>query len=419
MGRLGDGRHRRETLIAGLVVVTAGGFIAALATNLAVLVIGRGLQGVGLALVPLAMAAARDHLPPDRAKSTIALLSVTAAAGVGIGYPVSGLIADSMGLSGAFWFGAIVSGLALLCVVIVMPSSSDRPQIPVDVIGMTLIAAGLGALLLAIADGSDWGWGSAPVLGLFAAAVAILAIWVLQQLRTAAPVVQLRLLRHPAVLTGNVCTIVVGVAMYLYMSSITEFLQAPHSAGYGFDASVVVAGLSLVPLSITSIATSRAVPWITARIGPRAQLPFGCLMVTVAGGFFLAFHTSLWQAFVMMGILGIAVGSTSAIIPGLIIRAIPESETGSAMGFYQVVRYLGFSLGSALTASILASRTTSGHRLPAESGYMLVIVLGAGVSVLAAVLAWALPAERPLRRADPAVLAEDAELGPLGVVVPT
>jgi MFS family permease len=418
MGRLGDGRRRRETMIVGLAVVTAGGVIAALATDLAVLVLGRGLQGVGLGLVPLAMAAARDHLPPERAKATIAVLSVTAAAGIGIGYPLSGLIADSMGLSAAFWFGAIVSGLALVCAAVVLPASAGQPT-TIDFVGMALIASGLCALLLAIADGTDWGWGSTAVLSLLVAAAVILSIWVFHQLHAAAPVVQLRLLRHPAVLTSNVCTIVVGVAMYMYMSSVTDFLQTPHAAGYGFAASVVVAGLSLVPLSLTSLVTSRSLPWITARIGTRAIVPLGCLMVALGGGFFLVFHTALWQGFVMLGIIGIGIGGTSAVIPGIIIRSIPESETGSAMGFYQVVRYLGFSLGSALTASILASRTASGERLPVESGYTIVLAIAAGVSVVAAVLAWALPGERIVRKADAEVLVEDGELGPVGAVVPT
>jgi hypothetical protein len=87
------------------------------------------------------------------------------------------------------------------------------------------------------------------------------------------------------------------------------------------------------------------------------------------------------------------------------------------MGFYQVVRYLGFSLGSALTASILASRTIAGQRLPDESGYTLVLVVAAGVSVVAAVLSWALPAEKSMRNADPQLLIEDSELGPTGVVI--
>jgi MFS family permease len=424
MGRLGDGPRRREAIIAGLAAVTLGGIIAALAPSMALLVAGRGLQGVGLGLVPLTMAAARDHLPKERVHPTIALLSVAVAAGVGIGYPVSGLIADVLGLSAAFWFGVVVSGLTLLCAVAVVPSSGGRPAVKLDVPGVLLFSAGLVALLLAIADGQGWGWSSPAVIGLLAAAAAALTAWVFQQLHARAPLVELRLLRHPAVLTGDVCAMVLGVAMYLYLSGVTEYIQTPRATGYGLSASVVVAGLSLVPLSVTSFAVSRALPWLNAHVPPRALLPLGSLAVAAAGTFFALFHASLWQAFVMMAILGVGIGSTSAAIPGLIVRAVPGSETGSATGFYQVVRYLGFSLGSALTASILAGHTKPGQPLPAQSGYLLVFWAGVAVGAAAAALAWFLPTrggepdrgkEQP---GDEQLAQEDAELGPTGLVVP-
>jgi MFS family permease len=416
MGRLGDGPRRRGTLISGLAVVTLGGVVAALAPDLAILVAGRALQGIGLGLIPLTMAAARDHLPAERVPATIAMLSVCAAAGVGAGYPISGLIADGLGLSAAYWFGAAVSGLALLCVVTVVPSSSDRVAAPLDLPGALLLAAGLTALLLAIAEGKAWGWGSTAILGLLVTGAVVLAAWVVQQLHARAPLVQLRLLGHPAVLTGNGCAIVLGVAMYMYLSGVTEYVQTPAAAGYGFSASVVVAGLCLVPLSILSVSASRALPWLTRLVGPRALLPLGSLVVAAGGAFFAVFHTSLWQAFVMMAILGVGLGSTFAAIPGIIVGAVPESETGSAMGFYQVVRYIGFSLGSALAASILASHTRPGQHLPTESGYTQVLWIGVAICAVAAVVAWILPARGPRTQREDAMSEEDAELSSGGLV---
>jgi cyanate permease len=118
----------------------------------------------------------------------------------------------------------------------------------------------------------------------------------------------------------------------------------------------------------------------------------------------------------MMGVPGIGIGSTSAAIPGLMVRAVPQDETGSATGFYQVVRYLGFSMGSAVTASILASHTQPGQRLPAEGGYTVVFWTGIAICVAAA-LAWFLPARGQAsnwseQTAGAERLAEqDAELG--------
>ncbi|HEX3567753.1 MAG TPA: MFS transporter [Acidimicrobiales bacterium] len=390
MGRLGDGPRRRATIIGGLVVVTLGGVVAALAPGIVVLIIGRALQGVGLGLVPLAMATARDHMPRERVAPMIGLLSVSAAAGVGAGYPISGLIADGVGLSGAYWFGAIVSGVTLLCVAVVIPpSNSDSERPPrLDSIGSVLLAMALIAVLIAVAQGAEWGWGSPAILGLLAVGLVLFAVWIPQQLHSQAPLVNLRLLRHPAVLTGDVCAMVLGIAMYMGLSAGTEFVQHPRSGGFGFSASVVVAGLILIPLSAFMLLGSRALPTLVRYLGVRTLLTVGCLIVAASCVFFALFHGALWESFVMMGILGIGLGTTYAAIPGLIVRSVPPSETGSAMGFYQVVRYVGFSLGSAVTASILTSHISSSTGQPALVGYTTVFWAAAAICVVAALLAW-------------------------------
>jgi predicted MFS family arabinose efflux permease len=425
MGRLGDGPYRRETIAAGLGIVFLGGIIAGLANDLPVLVVGRAMQGVGLGLAPLTMAAARDHLPREDAPAAIALLSVSAAAGVGAGYPISGLIAQHLGLHAAFLFGGLVSGVALLATLAVVPSNRDAPRARLDTVGALLVSVGLVALLLAIGQGNAWGWASARVLALFAAAVVVLAAWVVQQLRSSRPLVELRLLRRRAVLTGDVSALVLGIAMYMYLSLVTDFVQTSPRAGYGFGASVLVAGLCLVPFSILSLAASRSVPALSRRIGSRAIIPLGALAVAAAGAFFALVHSSLWQAFVTMGLVGIGLGYTFAAIPGLIVRAVPEDETGSAMGFYQVVRYVGFSLGSAVSAALLAAHTPPGQHLPTLAGYRNTLWIAAGICAAAAVVAWLLPrggdsrteAERAAQDRELArMMQEEGELGAAGLV---
>ncbi len=392
LGRLGDGPRRRATMLGGLAAVTAGGVVAALASGLEMLVVGRGLQGIGLGLVPLAMATARDELPKAKVPPMIALLSVSAAAGIGAGYPISGLIAEAWGLSGAFWFGAIVSGIALVCIAAVVPSSAGRgTSNRLDWVGAVLLALALVCTLVAVAQGTEWSWGSPAIIGLLAAGIVLFAVWTAQQLHTENPLVQLRLLRHPAVLAGDACAMVLGVAMYMVLSGVTEFVQSPRSGGFGFSASAVVAGMVLIPLSVFMLTGSRTLPTLVARLGIRSVLTIGCLVVAVSIAFFAAFHGALWEAFVMMGVLGVGLGTTFAAIPGLIVQAVPAHETGSAMGFYQVVRYVGFSLGSALTATILAARAT-GDDQPTLGGYTTVLWISAAICLAAAALAWFLPA---------------------------
>lgn len=410
MGRLGDGRHRRAVILGGLGVVLAGCAIAALATSLPPLVAGRALQGTGLGLLPLMMATARDLLPLGRARPTIALLSVTAAAGVGIGYPLSAFIAQTIDLSAAFWFGALVTAIALGLSAVVIPSNRAAGTATLDIRGAVVMTGGLVALLLALSEGGGWGWLSALTLAMLAIAVILLTVWARHELRIRDPLVDLRLVRHRAVLTADLVGLILGVAMYMLLTVVVATVQVPESFG-GFGRTVVVAGLTLLPFSILSLVASTANHRLAGRFDARRVLPVGALAVAAASLFFALTRTALWEAFVTMGAAGIGLGLTFAAMPGLIVRSVPLAETGSATGFYQVSRYVGFSLGSALSASILRAYTHGGDALPEAGGYETALLVAAAVCVLAAAVAWRLLAHDEPAAARPEPEAAEVSLG--------
>jgi MFS family permease len=423
MGRLGDGPRRRETIIGGLAIVFAGSLIAGLAASLPVLIVGRAMQGVGLGLAPVTMAAARDHLPPQRSASVIGILSVAGAAAVGAGYPISGLIAGDLSVQAAFFFGALMSGVALVAAVLVIPSSARIRAPRLDIGGGLMIAVGLTALLLAIGQGQRWGWGSGSVVGLFVAAGVILTGWVRLQLTRTHPLVDLRQLRNRAVLTADLAAIVLGLAMYMFLTVVTEFVQEPRTLSYGLGASTLVAGLCLTPFSVMSLLASRTTASILRRRSASTVLVGGSVTIAAAGVFFALAHGAIWEPFVAMGVIGIGFGYTFAAIPGLITRAVPRSETGSAMGLYQVIRYIGFSLGSALTASILAGHTSASGGSVTERGYVVAMWVGTVVCAFSAVASWLLSrgAEAISPQAMAAVdrdriITEEGELASAGLV---
>ncbi len=383
LGRLGDGPYRREAIVGALLIVTAGGLVAGLAETLPLLILGRVMQGIGLGLAPIAMASARDHLPAERAAGVIGLLSVSGATGVGAGYPISGLVAERFDVHAAFFFGAVLSALALVAVLLVIPRSRATANVPLDLPGAVVGSCGVVALLLGVGQGEQWGWLSAPVLACFAVAAAVLAAWVRLQLRLEAPLVDLHQLRHRAVLGADCAALLLGTALYMFLTVVTEFVQTPAGAGFGFDATPLVAGLCLVPFSVFSLAASRFVGGLARRIGTPAVLAAGSVAIAAAGTFFALVHGALWEAFAAMGLLGVGFGFTFAAIPGLIARSVPAREVGSAMGFYQVIRSIGFSVGSALVASVLAAHEVGGARFPGEAGYTLALWIGAGVCLLA------------------------------------
>ena len=141
LGRLGDGPRRRGAIQGALASVLAGSVLAAAAPGFAWLLVGRVLQGVGMGLLPLAISVAREHLPADRMRSGIASLSVTTSVGAGIGYPLTGVIAQHLDYRAGFWFAALLSGLALVVVGWVVPVGSSNPRRPLDVTGAALLWA--------------------------------------------------------------------------------------------------------------------------------------------------------------------------------------------------------------------------------------------------------------------------------------
>lgn len=400
MGRLGDGPARRTVMLAGLVLVTAGCALAALPTGFAALLVGRGLQGAGLGLTPLAIATARDSLPPHRARPTMAMLSITTVAGVGLGYPVTGLIAEYGGLHLAYWFGAVVSLVALLTAGRIVPSSRHLPRVRLDVPGAVLLGAGLAALILFISEGDAWGWFSPRSVGAIVVAVVTTATWTGYELRHQRPLVDLRLLRHRGVLAADVAAVLAGLGMYLLISLVVQFVQTPVGTAGGLGGSVVVAGLVLLPFSAGSFAASRITPLVVSRGGERLLIPAASALALAGMVLFGLLRHTIGELVIVMAVVGLAVGTVFAVMPGMITRAVPAQETGSAMSFNQVLRYVGYSTGSALSAAMLAAHTPSWRPYPSASGYTAAALLGVALWLMSLAAGALLPARhQPAGRA--------------------
>ena len=393
LGRLGDGPGRRTVVLVVLALVLLGSVLAALPSGLGWTIAGRALQGLGLGLTPLTIATARTALAGERARSTVAALSVAVAAGLGLGYPVTGFIAEVGGVHAAFWFGAAASAGALVAAALVYPPSDPVPPRRLDVAGAVLLGVGLAAGLLALGQGETWGWTSPAVAGLAVLAVAALAGWVVWQLRADAPLVDLRLARGRSSGIAHATALLAGLANYLFLASAPRLAQTPESTGYGFGTSIVVAGLVLLPFSVASVVASQLAKPLDRRAGPRAVLSLGALVLGAGLLLFGLVRDELWQLFVGSAVSGLGVGYVFAALPGVIVAAVPVRETGSAMSLNQVLRYIGFSVGSALGATLLEAATPDGAALPASGGYTAIALVGCGVCLAMAALTAFLPAQ--------------------------
>jgi MFS family permease len=425
MGRLADGPRQRTVILVALSAVVVGCVVSAVSNGFTVLIIGRGLQGVGLGLLPVAMAIARRNLSPEAAGRTIATLSVTTAIGVGLGYPATGLIAQILDWRAAYWFGAISVTAALVLAAVVLPPRSAAPTRRFDVVGAGLLSLVVIGISVVLSEGGGWGWTSPRSLGVLVAAVVLLAVWIPFELRYAEPLVDLRQVRNRSVLTADMSGFFISIAMYLLLPILVEFVQIPRSAGYGFGASLVVSGLVLIPLSAGSFVASRLLVVYERRFGPRTMIPLGSVLFALAASFFAFEHSALWEAFVTAGICGLGVGFTTGAMPGFIVRTVAPDETGSATGFYQVVRSIGLTVGSALSAAVLISHTRHGQALPDVDGFKVALIIASALCLATCVISFVLPGRAPSPRNAitvgeerdlEAVMKDEAELGGTGLI---
>ena len=383
-GRLGDLYGKLPVLLVSLAVLVAGSVVSALAGSLVPMVVGRGLQGCAMGVIPLGISIMRDILPADRVGSAIAMMSATLGVGGAIGLPVSAVIAETSSWRVLFWLSAGLGAACLVLLWAVVPASPVRTDGRFDGLGAVGLAAGLVSLLIAITKGGSWGWTSPTTLGLFAAAVVVLVLWGAYQLRTRYPLVDLRVSARRPVLFTNIASVLVGFSLYSASLILPQLLQAPALTGYGLGQSMVAAGLWMAPGGLVMMALSPVSAAITRRRGPRTSLIVGTAIITV--GYLVAtmlLHNAV-EIMIATVIVSAGVGIAYAAMPGLIMGSVPLHETASANGLNSLMRSVGTSVSSAVIATLLAQMTLTIGPLtvPSLAGFRVAFLIAAGASLV-------------------------------------
>src|SRR3954447_10337606 len=303
VGKLGDLLGKGRVLTAVLLLFALGGAVCALAGSIGVLIAGRVIQGVAGGVFPLAFGIVRDTFPPERVASGLGLVSAILGIGAGIGLPLSGVIADGLGVEWLFWISLIALPAALAAHRLV-PESPVSQRLRIDWIGAAILSAALAAILLSVTEVNDWGWGSAQTAGLMAVGIGLFGIWVWFESRVEQPLIDLDVLRGRAVASTNLTGFLVGFAMFSSFLLIPQFAQAPESSGYGFGDSVAQAGLLLVPAAICQLLVGPLAGALGARIGFRTTLAAGAALATTAFVLIALEHAHPWQFVISAALLG-------------------------------------------------------------------------------------------------------------------
>jgi MFS family permease len=416
LGRAGDMYGKRRVLLLSFGLMAVGSVVCALTSEIGVLIAARTLQGAASSVVPLSISILRDELPPQRRGSAVALMSSTVGIGAALGLPAAALVVQYANWHVMFWVTAALGATGVALIRWAVPESPVRRPGRFDVTGALGLAAGLICLLLAVSQGGQWGWGSAPVLSLFLGAVVVLGLWWRRQLRTPEPLVDLRLVSRPRVGLSHVAALLTGFAFYANSLVTAQLVQAPEASGYGLGLSIVQTGLCLLPGGISMLLFSPLSARISEARGPRVTLALGAAVIAAGYAVRIADSRELWM--IVAGAAVVAIGTTLAYsaLPALILRAVPADQTASANGVNVLMRTIGQAVSSAAVAAVLVHHTSlvGGAPVPTLHGYLLAFGVAGAVALAACAVALTIPGgpepEGPRRAGDRTRSVEDGAM---------
>lgn len=402
LGRAGDMYGKRKVLLLALSSMVVGSLLCANSSDLAILILGRAMQGAAVAVVPLGISILRDELPPERVIPSIAMMSATLGVGAAFGIPIATAVMEYLNWHTMFWVCAALGLANILAVSLIVPESSLRTRGRFDILGAFGLSGFLACLLLAVSKGSAWGWTSPATLGFFGAAVVIAPLWVRYQLRTSAPLVDVRVTIRPAVLFTNVAALLIGFAFYANSLTTAQLVQEPVSTGYGLGASIFVSGLCLLPGGVAMVVLSPVSARLSKARGPRFTLALAA--VILACGYVVRLFTSQNMIAIVVGATVVAAGTAVAYsaLPALIMQAVPVTETAAANGLNTLMRTVGQAMCSAIVATVLATMVAvhGSVTAPTLQAYLTVFVIAAVAALSALIATLCIPRKR--RPAAPA-----------------
>jgi EmrB/QacA subfamily drug resistance transporter len=356
-GKLADLLGRKRVFMWGLVIFTLASALCAIAGSVDTLVAYRVLQAVGAALlVPASLALVLEAFPPDRRAHAVAMFSAVAALAAGIGPSLGGLLIEISDWRLVFIVNVPV-GIATYLLSrrhLVESRAPGRRRVP-DLPGSVIFAVAVSLLVFGVVKGETWGFGDPRVLGSWAAAAALGAVFVWRSRHHRAPLFELNLLRNRTFSASNAMTIVAAAGFYGYtLVNVLWLIRV-------WEYSALEAGLAMTPGPFVAAAVAGPTSKLAVRIGHRYVLIVGAL-IWGAGLFWFVTQVGLEPAFVSewlpgMVILGIGAGATFPNLSGAAVASAPGESFGTATGLNSVARQVGAALGVAIVVAIIGQPT--------------------------------------------------------------
>jgi EmrB/QacA subfamily drug resistance transporter len=395
-GRMSDLIGRRRMFMAGLIIFTAASLAGALAQSALWLVVARGAQGLGAALVSpaalsLVMTLFREGAERNKA---LGIWGAVAGSGGAAGAILGGILTDVFSWEAVLYVNIPVGIAAVALAPRLLPEGRDLGGIrSFDLAGAVSVTAGLALLIYAVVDAPDAGWGSAQTLIVGAIALLLIAAFVAIEASAKRPLLPLRTFRNGMLRSANLGMVLTTAALFPMWFLLTLYTQ--EVLGY----TPLEAGLAQLPIALLIVFAAAPTQQLVTRVGPR--LPFAAGLALVAGALFWFSQVSPGGSFVA-DILGPSVlagtGAAMSFIAGTIAATTgaAREDAGLASGLLNTSQQVGGAIGTAAIAAIATAQTTDalaiGEAVPAaltegyQTGYLVVAAVALAAAVIVAAL---------------------------------
>lgn len=349
-GSIGDRFGRRRWMTVGLVLFGAGSIYGALASDIEQLIVARGIQGLGAALVlPATLSIVTNVFDRDERPKAIAIWTAVGGLGIGLGPAIGGYLVDRWDWSAAFWIHVPVIAIALIGQIFV-PESRDPRNVGLDVRGAIAATGGITALVYGVIQGSEAGWTSLEIIGSFAIAATLLVAFGVIERTAENPMLPLHFFREKD-FTGSV--VVLGL---LFFSGIVTFFFLAQFFQLIQGRSPFETGLMILPNAAAIVVASGIAQYALPRIGPRKLVTVGVLIMALGIGMFTGVDATA-GTLTMIGyimIFGFGFGLAAQPLTDTVMAAVPVEDAGIGSAINDVSRELGSALGVAILGSIVS-----------------------------------------------------------------
>lgn len=355
-GNLGDIYGKKKVLTAVMATYAAAVTFTGYAPSFESLLVARAIQGLGMAMFPLAFSLIREEFPPQMVPTAQGVVSAMFGVGIIIALPIGGYIAQNFGWRATYHTATPIAALLTLAVWLYIRESRYKTPRKVDLFGIALFALAAASFLLAISRGPDWGWTSQRIVTLFLLSVASAAVFILHELTTDNPFIP-RDIFNRNVAAATFAILIVAYAFQMNSQNLSYLLQMPPPYGYGLT--VLQTGLYMLPPAAVQI--------IAAPLAGRAMWRLGAKKIAVAGVAFAAvgyqlaaahLYSGIWTliSYLTLGFVGLTLLNVSLI--NLLTFSVPRQRLGAATGLNTVFRNLGSAIAPTVAGTILTNYST-------------------------------------------------------------